>query len=172
MRKGGRSKNLVLAALAAGALLGGGGCSKLQSSLNKNETLTLGDLQAQVETLRQQVAELQVAAGQSRVVEPVDVPAAVERTGDLTDQNRRSSPGRADLSASNRFAKGARATVTASILNVRETAGADAGKVGTLKKGALVEVIAVDGEWAKIHFSDSRNDVTGWVSTNYLQREE
>lgn len=173
MQKGGRSKQVALAALAAGALIVGGGCSKLRSSLNKSETVTLSDLQAQVATLQQQVADLQAAVGQTTPVEPVDAPlqAGRSRTGDLTDQNRQTST--ASVSgAGNRLAKGARAMVTANILNVRESARAESTKVGALKKGTMVNVIAVEGDWAKITFNDPRTPVSGWVKAEFLQQEE
>ncbi len=174
MRNGGRSKKVALAALAAGALVVGGGCGKLTSSLDKKDTVTLADLQAQVATLQAQVDDLRAQVGQDSAAEPVDGPSAVikgGRAGDLTDSGRGSTR-TADQSGASRLAKGARAMVTADILNIRDSARVEANKVGSLQRGTMVEVLAVDGDWAKIRFSGNRTTVTGWVNTSYLRQEE
>ncbi|MFS0636122.1 SH3 domain-containing protein, partial [Mesobacillus foraminis] len=54
--------------------------------------------------------------------------------------------------------------VTATSLNVRKTASGSAGVVGTLKKGAAVNVYKKSGSWSQIEGSN----VKGWVSSSYL----
>lgn len=152
----GRSTVVRLAALLAlGAMVAAGGCSKLQSSLDKRETVTLGDMATRVATLEQQVTDLQAAATQQVGAEPMD-PAA----------------GMGPREASQRIAKGARATVRASFLNVREAPRTDAVKVGTLQQGAMVQVTDVEGDWVKIRVKHKDQTVSGWVAQEFLQRED
>ena len=56
------------------------------------------------------------------------------------------------------------AAVTASKLNVRKGPGTDQAVVGTLVKGSLVEIDALDNGWAQIEALL----VKGWVSAQYL----
>ena len=65
------------------------------------------------------------------------------------------------------------ATVTASSLNVRASASADAKKIGKLAKGTAVEIIYDQPGWALVKpvvpkFLQGINE--GWVSSQYLQK--
>lgn len=54
-------------------------------------------------------------------------------------------------------------TVTVDVLNVRSGPGTGYSIVGTLRKGAVVNVIGTSGAWSKIN-----SPLTGWVYTAYL----
>ncbi|MEM1135046.1 MAG: DUF5675 family protein [Bacteroidota bacterium] len=61
------------------------------------------------------------------------------------------------------------AEVTASSLNIRAENNTSAEKVSDpIPKGKIVEIIDIDGGWAKVKF----NGLTGFVSTQFLQKTE
>ncbi len=166
MRKGGRSVLWVVAALAAGALAVGG-CSKLQTSLDKKDTVTLGDLAARVAALEQQVADLQAASGGQTARDQVEASSDGSLSLDATGETQGAVP------ANQKLAKGARAVVTAGgFLNVRQEPSRTAEKVATLREGATVQVIALEGDWAKVRFNDHGRTIQGWVFSQYLERQE
>lgn len=57
-------------------------------------------------------------------------------------------------------------------LNVRDAATIDGKVVGALSPGNKVEVITIQGNWAKIPYEDTKGDGDGyaWVSLNYLEK--
>lgn len=55
--------------------------------------------------------------------------------------------------------------VTASSLNIRKSPSTSAAVVGKLSAGQKVEVLSLDGYWAKIHTSSG----TGYIHKNYLK---
>lgn len=57
-------------------------------------------------------------------------------------------------------------TVTASTLNVRESASTSADLVGTIPKGTVVTLLATSGDWYKISY----NDITGYALAKYIKR--
>ena len=69
-----------------------------------------------------------------------------------------------DNSSNNNTSKSTK-EVTASSLNVRSGAGTNYGVIGSLKKGAKVEVISESNGWSKIKF----NGKDGYVSSSYLK---
>lgn len=56
--------------------------------------------------------------------------------------------------------------VTASVLNVRASAGTNSKILGTLKEGTPVYVTSIVNGWASFKYKDS---VTAWLSTKYLK---
>jgi uncharacterized protein YgiM (DUF1202 family) len=60
---------------------------------------------------------------------------------------------------------GSKATVTAKALNVRAAPAKTSKKVGTLKKGAVVKVVATKAGWKKVQYGTR----TGYVSSKYLK---
>lgn len=56
-------------------------------------------------------------------------------------------------------------TCTVDALNIRVGAGADTEVIGTLRKGAKVEVTADENDWLKFAFSDGRE---GYVYSEYM----
>lgn len=58
--------------------------------------------------------------------------------------------------------------VIAGTLNVRSAANVHATVVGKLKKGESVEVIALEGDWAQIRYSNQ----SAYVAARYLQKNE
>lgn len=60
-----------------------------------------------------------------------------------------------------------KAEVTASTLNIRSGAGTNHNVVGQVVKGSLVEIDAIEGDWAKIETLG----IAGWVHGDYIQRE-
>lgn len=57
--------------------------------------------------------------------------------------------------------------VTATTLNVRESAGTGYSIVDTLSNGTLITVTEISGNWGKITTADN---ITGWVSLSYCNR--
>jgi hypothetical protein len=55
--------------------------------------------------------------------------------------------------------------VTGTTLNVRSGAGSSYRKIGSLKQNETVEVLEINGDWAKINY----NGKNGYVSVDYLQ---
>lgn len=158
MVSGGRSRAVALALLTAGAVAAAGGCSKLQASLDRRDTVTLGDVAARVAALEQRVADLE--SGQSLQTQGP--------TGSPNEAQQAQAP-RLDA---NRIAQGTQAVVTAKILNVRAQPDTKSTRVGQLREGAVVQVTAVEGDWAKIQFGRGEGGVAGWVSTQFIQRQE
>ncbi len=56
-------------------------------------------------------------------------------------------------------------TVTASVLNIRKSASTSSMVIGTLQKGATVEIVAQEGDWYKINYGSG----TGYVHKDYVQ---
>lgn len=56
------------------------------------------------------------------------------------------------------------ATITGSVVNLRETADTSAKVLAKLPKGTLVSVIKVTSDWYKVSFSNKE----GWVSSEYV----
>jgi uncharacterized protein YgiM (DUF1202 family) len=59
-----------------------------------------------------------------------------------------------------------RVRVSASALNVRESASGDAAVVMQVKKGTTLELLSRDESWSKVRLSDGR---TGFASSRYLE---
>lgn len=57
--------------------------------------------------------------------------------------------------------------VTASALNVRSGPGTNFGVMGQVHRGDLVEVVDIQGSWARL---DQNDNSDGWVHTAYLRR--
>lgn len=165
MSKGGRSRRAAAALLAVGALLVVGGCSRLQASLDKQDTVTLGDLAARMSALEQQVQDLQAG-----MIQEIDGQVAGDPTEVGQEASREAtSPQRIEANKPN---KDMRALVTASFLNVRAQPDTKATKVGALAEGAVVQVLAVEGDWAKVRYTFKDQAVTGWVSSQFLEPQE
>lgn len=60
------------------------------------------------------------------------------------------------------------ATVMADYLNVRSAPSEEASRIGVLKQNAEVQVLATEGEWAKVNFKDI---LVGWVSMEFLKQQ-
>lgn len=56
-------------------------------------------------------------------------------------------------------------------LNIRSSASGRAGKLGSLKSGAEVEVISTSGNWSKVQTKVNGRTVTGWVYSRYLKKK-
>jgi N-acetylmuramoyl-L-alanine amidase len=63
-------------------------------------------------------------------------------------------------------AQAATGVVTASVLNIRQGPGTNYTKVGSLLKGAQVEIVGQNGAWSKIRL---KSGITGWVNSSYLK---
>ena len=61
-------------------------------------------------------------------------------------------------------------TTSSSNLNVRSGAGTKYSKIGSLAKGAVVEVVEIKDGWAKIIFP-AQNYTNGYVSAQYLTKQ-
>lgn len=158
MARGGRSRVVALALLTAGAVAAAGGCSKLQASLDRRDTVTLGDVAARVAALEQRVADLESGNSLQQTQAGVGAPNEAQAEGPRLDANR--------------IAQGSQAVVTAKILNVRAQPDAKSAKVGQLREGTVVQVTAVEGDWAKIQFGRGDAGVAGWVSGQFIRRQE
>lgn len=113
----------ALASATLGGLLLVSGCSKLQT-MEKKETVSLGELAAKVAALEQQVADLQAqAAAAPSVTTP-------------------------------REAAGLKALVRATVLNVRQSPDRSSTKIGSLREGQEVEVLRREGDWSQIRFGN------------------
>lgn len=145
------ARRKVAAVLVGLATVAAAGCSKLQASLDKQETVTLGDVAARVAALEQRVADLE-AGGMART----------EAGG---ESQQAAAPAQ-------QLAAGDRAVVTTSVLNVRQEPDIQATRVGQLKEGAVVQVLAVQGDWAKVRFGREGNALTGWVARQFIERQE
>jgi len=113
----------ALAGMALGGLLLASGCSKLQT-MEKKETVSLGELAAKVAALEQQVADLQAQAAASQSI---------------------SGPQQAAV---------LRALVRATTLNVRQGPDRSSPKIGSLREGQEVEVLRREGDWSQIRFGE------------------
>ncbi|MBX6377811.1 MAG: SH3 domain-containing protein [Clostridia bacterium] len=183
MRNGRNLYGFCVAVGTAAALALGAGCSRLQADVGGD--LTLAD---RVTALEQQVAELQLAtgagaAGSSGSGATMGTNGAAKGAGSPETSGYGSAPGGAAGTAGGAAAPTAaggmtaptaaggttRAVVSADILNVRAEPRPDAVRTNVLKRGALVEVVAVKGDWARIHFQNDRYDFTGWVKNEYLR---
>lgn len=154
MRKDGWQLWRVLAVTAlAGSLVAVSGCSKLKTSLDKRDTVSLADLQAKVANLEQQVADLQTSMAQLTEAQP----------------DTRATQGASQGGA---VAQGTRAVVTASYLNVRSEPNSSAEKVAVLKEGSVVQVMAEEGNWAKVTLQANGQKINGWVSKDFIRKEE
>lgn len=163
MTDGGRSRVVLASLLAAGALLVAGGCSKLTASLDKQDMVTLGDLAARVSALEQQVQDLQAGVFQETNGQAVAEPSEA-------GQDAATNPQKVDASRPN---TGTRAVVTASpVLNVRAQPDPKAEKIGALAEGAIVQVVAVEGDWAKVKFTFKDRLIQGWVANQFLDQQE
>lgn len=60
-----------------------------------------------------------------------------------------------------------RAKVTASTLNVRNSPGTDGTRIGKLSNGAVVTVLAQDGDWLFVSYGDG---ASGYISGDYVAR--
>lgn len=154
MRGGGRLATVIVAILVGGMLVLAGGCAKLKSSMDKRETVTVGGLAAKVDALEQAVADLQFSVAQ------------VSSPRDVSDLTRSVSAG-----TKGRFAVGSSAVVTAKFLNVRQDPRTDALRVGVLKNDAVVQILDVQGDWARIATA-SGEKVSGWVAHEFLKPAE
>nr|WP_283244863.1 SH3 domain-containing protein [Gehongia tenuis] len=56
-------------------------------------------------------------------------------------------------------------TVTASVLNIRKSASTSSMVIGSLQKGATVQIVAQEGDWYKINYGSG----TGYVHKDYVQ---
>lgn len=157
MRTYGRQVWRVLAVAAVtGSLVVASGCSKLKTSLEKQDTVTVADLQAKVQTLEQQVADLHTSMAQLTEAQPVDSGAAG------TGLSAGTNPG----------FQAARAVVTASYLNVRNEPNAESQKVAVLREGSVVQVMAEEGNWAKVSVTHEGNKIKGWVSKEFIRKQD
>lgn len=163
MAKGGRSRKVAAVLLGLGALAASGGCSKLQASLDRQQTVTLGDVAARVSALEQRVADLEA----SSMAQSGKAGAGVaEASGAAAGQPQ------AQRVDAHQFSAGDRAVVSTSFLNVRAQPDLKASKIGTLKEGAVVQVLAVQGDWAKVRYGKGDAGLTGWVARQFIERQE
>lgn len=149
IRESRQKSPLVLLILAMGLVVLVGGCSKLQSSLDRRDTVTLGDVADRMAALEQRVADLETEA----ILRDTQGPALPGEIGRLDVRQAGS---------------GDQAIVTAKFLNIRRDPDVQSLHIGTLREGTVVEVIEVAGDWSKVWFSD----VTGWVSNEFLERAQ
>lgn len=163
MAAGGRRGRAIVLGLAGGALVLTAGCSRLQSTFERKDSVTLGDLATRVAALEQQVADLQAAAGQA----PVE--------GQVGQQAGAAAAGQSEAAAARPqdalLAEGSRAVVTASFLNVRRSPDQESERVGVLKEGAAVTVVSREGEWVRIRSKSGDQTINGWVMSRYLASE-
>ncbi|MCD7032984.1 SH3 domain-containing protein [Metabacillus sp. GX 13764] len=73
------------------------------------------------------------------------------------------------VKAASSKANGRTGTVSASSLNVRDSASANGKSAGTISQGTTVSVLEESGSWYKISFSGG---LTGWVSAEYIDTRE
>lgn len=62
-------------------------------------------------------------------------------------------------------AKTATGTITATTLNLRDSASTDGGVIVTLNQGAALTILKAEGNWYQVKTSAG---TTGWVSSNYV----
>ncbi len=164
MAAGGRTGRAIVLGLAGGALVLTAGCSRLQSTFERKDSVTLGDLATRVAALEQQVADLQAAtAGQTPVEGQVDQQAGAALGGQ--------SEAAAVRPQDAMLAEGSRAVVTASFLNVRRSPDQESERVGVLKEGAAVTVVSREGDWVRIRAKNGDQTIAGWVMGRYLASE-
>lgn len=162
MRKDGRSRRAAAALLTMGALLAAGGCSKLQASLDKRDTVTLGDLAARVSALEQRIQDVEAGTAREANGQVASEPFQAGQDASNTGRSEANKPTNG----------GTRAVVRAGILNVRAQPSTQAQQVGQLAQGAIVQVLAVEGDWAKVKVTDKNRTVTGWVANQFLEQQE
>jgi len=83
----------------------------------------------------------------------------------MTSHKRTTAKARMTTAKRTAIKTGAKAKVTAKALNVRSGPAKTYKKVGTLKKGAVVKVVASKGGWKKVQYGTR----TGYVSSKYLK---
>lgn len=55
---------------------------------------------------------------------------------------------------------------TRAYLNVRDYPRTDATRLGTLKKGAKIKILQLNGDWCRINYKGSE----GWIASKYLSK--
>lgn len=105
-----------------------------------------------VEALEQEVEAL------SAVVTELALASQAEVTEESTEAEATET-----AAPANRYA-----TVMADYLNVRSAPSEEASRIGVLKQNAEVQVLATEGEWAKVNFKDI---LVGWVSMEFLKQQ-
>ena len=53
-------------------------------------------------------------------------------------------------------------------INVRADASTDSSKIGTLVKGDVVDLLAIEGDWCKVNYKDQ----IAYVKAEYVERVE
>lgn len=183
MTSGGRFRGMVLVLVTAGLVAAAAGCSRPEASTDQQGKAGLGDLANRVAALEQRVSDLErgnapketQAAPGSGQESAGPQPGAAGSAG--TPGATGAQPGtagtepQAGRAEAGQVAKPAQATVTAEVLNVRERPDGAAARIGTLRKGTVVEVLDVRGDWAKVHYGHEDVGLTGWVTQRFLKRQ-
>ncbi len=144
---GWRRVGVLLAAVATVAALAGCGQLFAQSQ----GTVTLSELSNRVDSLDAQVGELQAALASG----------AGSGSGMTAQQTEQNGVVQSDLPV---------ATVEADVLNVRSDPELTGTVQGQLLQNARVNVLAVQGNWSEIKFTNPVTGLTltGWVDNEYL----
>ena len=137
---------MLLAAVVTAAALAG--CGQLFAQHQNTATLT--SLSNRVDSLDAQVGELQAALA-----------SGAGTSGGSTQQNESRGVVSATLPV---------ATVEANVLNVRSDPDLTGTVRGQLLQNARVNVLAIQGNWSEIRFTNPVTGLTltGWVDSTYL----
>ena len=141
------------------------GCGTLRS-LNEQAAAPETNISDRVALLEQEVADLQVALNQVQQT-GASAQAGAEGAGDQTASGEQPSGEGQAVNAD----QGAMAVVagTPGYLNVRQEPDINSTQVGALVEGTEVSILQVQDNWTQIQYRDT---LTGWVSSDYLQRKD
>ncbi len=147
--------------LTVGLAAGASGCGQLFTSSSGSPTLS--QLSSRVDSMDAQLGELQAALANMGQGTTASASGTAPGATGATAAAGSTSSGvvQSDLPV---------AVVEADVLNVRDDPSLTGTVKGTLLQNAQVNVLANQGNWSEIRFSNpaSKVTLTGWVDSDYL----